>query len=228
MINTLLIDLDDTILDFHAAEDDAIRRTFEEIGLAYDEETLRLYSRINLEEWKKLEAGTTTRDYLIIHRFERLFDALGVAGDATRTQRIYERRLGDVHTFLPGAYEALITLARKYELHIVSNGICIVTDRRIEEAGLVPLFQGIFVSESVGYNKPNRDFFDHVFSVIGEDKRATSCIIGDSLTSDILGGINAGIKTVWINTRGLPASDTIRPDLTAPSLAACIPLLEKL
>ncbi len=228
MIDTLLIDLDDTILDFRAAEANAIRLTLGELGVQNDEETIRLYSRINDEEWKRLERGETTRERLVVHRFERLYETIGASADAAQTKRIYERRLGDGHDYLPGAREALELLAPRYHLCLVSNGTCIVQDRRLADAALLPLFREVFISERVGFHKPNRDFFDHVFSVIGEDKRATTAIVGDSLTSDILGGINAGIKTVWINTRAVPENPAIAPHMTAPSLLAAIPLFDKL
>ncbi len=225
MLDTLLLDLDDTILDFHLAESNAIRLTLSELGLPHDDATAQLYSRINDEEWKKLERGETTRRRLVVHRFERLFEALGVVRDADATQKIYERRLGDGHTYLPGAREALELLATRYDLYLVSNGTCIVQDRRLADACLLPLFREVFISERVGLKKPDATFFDYVFSVIGEAKRATSAIVGDSLTSDILGGKNAGIKTVWVNTRAKPASEELRPDLTVSSLAEAVDLL---
>ncbi len=225
MLTTLLIDLDDTILDFRLAEANAIRTTLSELDLPHDDETIRLYSRINDEEWKRLERGETTRDRLVVHRFERLFEALGVTRDAPVTKRIYERRLGDQHTYLPGAREALETLATRYDLYLVSNGTCIVQDRRLADAALLPLFREVFISERVGLKKPDASFFDHVFTVIGEERRATAAIIGDSLTSDIRGGVNAGIRTVWVNTRALPADPALTPTLTVPSLAEAVDLL---
>ncbi len=225
MLDTLLLDLDDTILDFHLAEANAIRLTLRDFGLPSDDETAGLYSRINDEEWKRLERGETTRPRLVVHRFERLFEALGVTADAVAAQAIYERRLGDGHAYLPGAREALETLATRYDLYLVSNGTCVVQDRRLADADLLPLFREIFISERVGLYKPHHDFFDYVFSVIGEDKRATSAIIGDSMTGDIRGGLNAGIRTVWVNTRNKPALPGVTPDLTVSSLAEAVDLL---
>ncbi len=225
MYDTLLLDLDDTILDFLASENSAIRLTLADMDVPYDDAVIDLYSRINEEEWKKMERGETTREELVIHRFMRLYEILGITRDATATQRIYERRLGDSPVYLPGAREALETLATRYDLYLVSNGLCVVQDRRLADANLLPLFQGIFISERVGYNKPQAEFFDRVFSVIGEERRARTVIIGDSLTGDILGGIRAGIRTIWVNTRDRAGNPAILPDCTVSSLVEAVDMI---
>ncbi len=226
MTDTLLIDLDDTILDFHASEARAIRLTLTEMGVDATDEVVKLYSRINDEEWKKFERGETTREILVVHRFRRLYEALGVERDALATKKIYEIRLGDDPIFLSGAKDALAALAAQYDLYLVSNGTCIVQDRRVRDGDLERYFKGIFISERVGFNKPHRDFFDHVFGCIGEDRRATAAIVGDSLTSDILGGINAGIKTIWVNTRGNAPREGIVPDVTVACLKDVLEVLQ--
>ncbi len=226
MTDILLIDLDETILDFHASEAKAIRRTLAQMDVPPTDENAALYSRLNDEEWKRYERGETTRERLVVHRFERLYAILGIERDALATKQIYERMLAEGHDLLPGAREALEYLSHRFALYLVSNGTAKVQDSRLALADLNRYFKGIFVSERVGYNKPKKEFFDVVFATLGEDARERAIILGDSLTSDILGGINAGIGTVWINTRALPPREDIVPDSSFPSLAAFVTYLK--
>ncbi len=228
MTDTILIDLDDTILDFRAAEANAVRGTLEREGVAVTDEMVALYSRINDEEWKKFERGETTRERLVVHRFERLYDAIGFAGDAEHTMHTYEGMLKCGYDMLPGAYEALEVLSQRYTLYLVSNGTACVQDSRLAGTGIRRFFHEVFVSERVGCNKPKPAFFDAVFAAIGEEKRATSVIVGDSLTSDIQGGIHAGIRTIWVNTRRLAPRDDVVPDVTVASLTEVAAALDEM
>ena len=228
MIKTVLLDLDDTILDFHAAEGTAIRATFRASGVPDDDATVNRYSEINRATWHRLELGELTREEVLVERFRLLFAELSSDADPTRTQAIYEDLLSREHPFIDGAIELLESLYQKYDLYIASNGTPLVQDRRIAESGIAHYFKGIFVSERVGANKPSREFFDKVFSNIDGFSRENAVIIGDSLTSDIQGGINSGIVTCYFNPKSRKNDTGITPDYEIRTLAELPPLLERI
>ena len=228
MIKNILLGLDDTILDFHKAEKIALSTTLKKIGIEPTDEILSLYSTINLKHWKLLEEGKLTRHEVLHHRFTELFEKIGVNGDCYEAQKIYEWELGTGHYFLEGAEALLDTLYKKYDLYLASNGTDIVQTRRIASANIGHYFKELFISQRLGYDKPSTEFFRRAFEKIDGFKKEETVIIGDSLTSDILGGINAGIKTVWFNPHGNTAPDTIQPDYVVASLGEIPQLLEKI
>ena len=223
----ILFDVDDTILDFHTAERNAIRQSFEELGIPVDEAVLRRYSEINIACWRKLEKGEMTRDEVLVGRFEKLFEEMGVAFSARTAQDRYEALLESGHYFMPGAPELLETLFPRYDLYLVSNGNIATQESRLKSAGIGPYFKDVFISERIGVNKPARAFFDACFAAIPGFRREDALIVGDSLSSDILGAINAGVASCWYNPAGLPAEDAIRPDYEIRSLDELPPLLER-
>lgn len=226
MIRNVLFDLDDTLLDFHRAEAEAIRHTLREFGINPTDETVALYSKINRSCWAKLETGEYTREEVLHRRFDILFQTLGVEGDAHETQKLYEYRLSLGAYYLDGAENLLDELFGKYRLYLATNGIVNVQSRRIKDSGIGKYFDGIFVSERIGYNKPDKRFFESAFLEIPDFKLEETVIIGDTLTSDILGGINAGIKTVYFNPKNRKNDTGITPDYEIGTLADLTELLK--
>lgn len=227
-IKHLFLDLDDTILDFHKAERIAIARTFSASGLEPTEAVLARYHVINRLHWERLERGEETRQQVLENRFADLFAEMGMQADPAAIAKNYENNLGIGHYFLPGALEAVQSLHKKYKLYLASNGTAVVQDRRLESAGLNPYFEGIFISQRVGFDKPSKAFFDAAFSSIPDFRPEEAMMVGDSLTSDILGGIHAGIKTCWVNPDKRPASPAIEPDYEIESIADLESLLDTL
>ena len=227
MIEFLLLDLDDTILDFHKAERIALSKTIRTFGAEPTETLLDRYHAINKWHWEQLELGTLTRDQVIVNRFGMLFQELGMAVDAAACAKSYETNLSIGHYFLPGAEEAVKRLHEKYRLFLVSNGTATVQHSRLTSAGLYPYFEQVFISQEIGFNKPDKAYFDRCFARIpGFDPRK-ALMVGDSLTSDIRGGINAGIKTVWVNPKHKDCGE-IRPDYQIEGLNQLEKLLEAL
>lgn len=224
----VFFDLDDTILDFHAAERNALKGAFDELEIACGEALLRRYSEINVSCWQKLERGEMTREEVLVSRFEKLFREKGIACDARTAQERYETRLERGHYFMPGAPELLEELFPKYDLYLVSNGNTVTQESRLKSAAIGPYFKGIFISEQIGVNKPARAFFEACFAAVPDFRAQDAIIVGDSLSSDILGGINAGIRTCWYNPAHAPEREDIRADYTVFSLAELPELLEKI
>lgn len=226
MIKHIFLDLDDTLLDFHLAEHIAIRATFDAMGVPSSDEVIATYSVINRSCWERLERGEWTRSEVLVGRFEILFEKLGVSADPVATQAMYEDKLCIGHYFLPGAEALLDTLFGKYKLYITSNGTARVQDARIASSGIMKYFDGIFISQRVGHDKPKLEFFEKVFAAIPCFDPDEAIIVGDSLTSDILGGINARIKTCLYNPKNRPANPNITPDYEITSLDELPTLLE--
>lgn len=228
MMEFLFLDLDDTILDFHKAERIALSKTLASFGLDPTEAVLGRYHIINKEHWERLERKELTRDQVLEGRFRTLFAELGRTVDAAAVTRAYEQNLSIGHYFLPGAQEAVQRLSQKYRLFLASNGTATVQHARLTSAGLYPYFEKVFVSQEVGHNKPSREYFDACFSQIPGFDVGKALMVGDSLTSDILGGSRAGMKTCWINPDHLPPRADIPADYQLERLAQLEALLETL
>lgn len=228
MIEILFLDLDDTILDFHKAERIALAKTFRAFGADPTETVLNRYHVINKEHWERLERREITREQTLLGRFQALFQEMGIPVDPEAVAREYEKNLAIGHYFLPGAEEAVASLSEKYELYLASNGTASVQKGRLTSANLYRYFRQVFVSQEIGYNKPSREYFDACFARIPGFDRKKAMIVGDSLTSDILGGKNAGIRTCWVNPSHAPGRADIFPDYEIEALSQLEALLDQI
>ena len=228
MIEFLFLDLDDTILDFHKAERIALSKTIREFGVEPTEEVLHRYHVINKWHWEQLELGKLTRSEVLTGRFRMLFEELGLTVDPEKMQAGYERNLSIGHYFLPGAEEAVKELHRKYKLYLASNGTAVVQKGRMTSANLYRFFEKSFVSEEIGHNKPSLEYFKAAFAQIPDFDPDKALMVGDSLTSDIRGGNNAGIRTCWVNPNHAPGHPEIHVDYEIEALHQLPKLLEEL
>lgn len=215
----VLLDLDNTILDFNRAERVALSRTLTELQVPFDGAMLARYNIINIQHWEMLENGLLTREQVLVQRFETLYRELGIDADAWKTQDRYETLLAEGHWFMPGAEEMLQDLRENYRLFLCSNGTERVQRGRIQSAGIGKYFEGIFISEKMGCNKPEKRYFDLCFEAIPDFDRSRCIILGDSLTSDMRGGINAGILTCWYNPKRRENTGPIYPDYEITALS---------
>ena len=227
MIEFLFLDLDDTILDFHGAERIAISQTFRAFGLEPTEQVLKDYHEINIRHWQMLERGEITREAVLVNRFGVLFDLHGVKADPVLCARTYEENLSRQHPFRPGAEAAVEALSKKYRLFLASNGTAVVQHRRLTDANLYRFFEKVFISQEIGYNKPSKEYFDACYARIPDFDREKAVMVGDSLSSDILGGINGGLPTVWVNPGHKPVTDVV-PDYEIEDITLLEALLETL
>ena len=226
----LLWDIDGTILNFEKAEEAAIRRGFEENGLGTcTDDMLEAYKKINKKYWEALERGEMTKEQILIGRFVEFFTKYGLdTKKADAFNRGYQVNLGDTICFNDDAYNLLKAFSKKYRQYAVTNGTAVAQHKKIEKSGIGEILEKCFISEEVGFEKPSEKFFDAVFKEIGcgdcvgnsdangkieventgilethnntIDKNEI-LIIGDSLTSDIKGGNNCGIRTCWYNPK---------------------------
>lgn len=228
MLRTIFFDLDDTLLDFTRAEAAALRRALTEMNAPADDDVLERYHAINAAQWELLEEKKLTREQVLVGRFDVLFGELGLRRSAREICERYEGYLAQGHWFIPGAEALLEELLPLYDLYLASNGTAEVQHRRLESAGIARYFRGIFISGEMGADKPSPAFFEKCFAAIPDFSRENALIVGDSLTSDIRGGINAGLRTCWFNPHGRPARPDIVPDWEISALSQLPPLLRKL
>lgn len=228
MITTILWDVDGTLLDFGAAERAAIRSLFSEFGLgACSDEMLARYSEINDGFWKRLERNELTKKQVLIGRFEQFFGENGIDPEiAPAFNEKYQLRLGDTIVLRDDSPQIIVALKGKVKQYVVSNGTVAAQTKKLDRSGLGALMDGVFLSEKLGIEKPNAGFFDEVFSTLCINDRSTVMIVGDSLTSDIKGGMNAGIRTCWYNPDGAPVPKGYRVDLTISDLHELLPYLK--
>ncbi len=206
-IEVLLVDLDDTIINFEAAEKAALKTLFERFALGYiTDEMIEKYSAINARYWQMLERKEKTKDVILVERFKEFFELYGIDSSiAEAFNEAYQTTLGDTIVYNDDSLELMKELKGKVRLYLVSNGTVIAQRKKLKNSGFDKVFDKIYLSEEVGYEKPAKEFFDRVFEDIDVDKRHVM-IVGDSITSDMKGGIDYGIKTCHYDPKGLCCS----------------------
>ncbi|WP_211750216.1 YjjG family noncanonical pyrimidine nucleotidase [Paenibacillus sp. Marseille-Q4541] len=223
----LFFDVDDTLLDFCAAENNALQLLCKDQQLAFTQETETSYKTINQQLWRAFEEGKLSRDEVINTRFSLFFKEWDQEVDGILMERTYRSYLEQGHQLIDGAMELLTQLQHKYEIYIVTNGVSRTQDIRLRSSGLHPLVKQIFVSEDTGFQKPMKEFFDYVFDRIPNLVPSEGLIIGDSLNADIRGGQKAGLDTCWYNPNRVVNQTEVKPTYEIQSLQQLYPILEK-
>ncbi|GAB4491641.1 MAG: YjjG family noncanonical pyrimidine nucleotidase [Anaerolineales bacterium] len=195
----LLFDADDTLFDFLRAEATALRQTLEQSNLPFRPEFFAIYSRCNQQVWQEFERGEVTSLELRVKRFRLFFHEVGMTSDPQTVSALYLQNLALGTDLLPGAQEVIGTLRGRFHLALVTNGLKDVQRPRLERSVLRDSFERVFISEEVGAAKPSYDYFEAVFRGIGSPPKENVLLIGNSLTSDMRGGLEYGIDTCWYN-----------------------------
>ena len=194
MYKALLVDLDNTLLDFNKAEERALTTTLLRYGLNDTKEIKEEFKKINSKYWMLFEKGEISKEDLLVQRFKDFFEKYIPNPKAKEINTFYLNQLAESGDLVVHALETLETIKDKVKIYPVTNGVYNTQVRRLEKSGLNKFFEKIFVSEKIGYQKPKKEFFDYVFNNIEYNKDEV-LLLGDSLTADIIGGINYGIDT---------------------------------
>ncbi len=218
MKKTILMDLDNTIIDFNECARHSIMGIFEDLGFPYNENVFNTFITENVKIWKRLELGEIDKPFLRANRWNIILDKLGIDYDGTIIEERFENGVAMGAYPVDGAYELLDYLHKKYDIYVVSNGFRFVQESRIKIGNYGKYFKDIFLSEDIGIQKPDLRFFDYCYKNIGSPPKDELILIGDSLSADIKGGNDFGIDTIWFNKNGDPESDTIRPTYTVNKL----------
>lgn len=222
----LLFDVDGTLLDFQAAESAALKQLFALENLELTPELEGSYKTMNEEMWRQYELGELTREEVVNQRFGIFFNKIGRQVDSLAMEQRYRVFLNQGHQLLGNSLQIIQDLSQKVDLYIVTNGTSETQYQRLTDSGLLPYFKDIFVSEDVGSQKPTKAFFDYVFGRIPHFNKKKSVIIGDSLTSDIKGGLAAGIDTVWLSAESVVPDGEIEPTYMIEKLEDIYNILE--
>ena len=203
----ILFDADQTLFDFKKCEYQALSEALCELSLPSGKEYIDRYSEINESLWKKLERGEIEKTRLTLERFELFCREFSFDCDASVLSELYKARLAEQAILIDGAEELVKKLSKDHRLFIITNGIKKVQTGRFSRSPITSSFERIFISEEIGHEKPKREFFDAVKALIEGFDEKDAIVIGDSLTSDIKGGIGAGIDTCWYNPEGKEAPE---------------------
>lgn len=212
---TLYFDLDNTLLDFYKSEYKAIKALLKMHDLPDGDEQAKLYSIINKEYWERFERGEIEKTEIFEGRFITLLEKLGATRDSKKMSQDYFALLSRGSDVMDGAVQILEWVRGEgYTVCATTNGVATTQYRRIEESGLGVYFDYVCVSEDAKHQKPEREYFDYVMANTAEKDPAKILVIGDSMSSDILGGINAGLDTCWYNPNNLTATHTPTYEIT--------------
>lgn len=228
-IKVVLWDIDGTLLDFKAAEKVAIRKCFSmfHLGVCTDE-MLKVYSGINRVFWQRLERGEMTKPQILEGRFYEFFSRYGLDTSCVPDfNRQYQIELGETVCFNPGGKETVEALKGHVKQYAVTNGTKVAQKRKLAASDLEELLDGVFISDEIGVEKPNVAFFQKIWEQIGTYPGDEVLIVGDSLTSDIQGGINAGILTCWFDPEGSAAPEGLRIDYRIRTLSEVLDICGK-
>ncbi len=191
----VFVDADETIFDFYLSEETAILRTCDAFGIKADKSDVAVYSRINDSLWKELEKNTLTREELRTERFLRWFEYLSVKADPVRFDVLYADNLSNCGFLIDKAEEFLSELSEICDVYIVTNGLTRTQRDRLSASPVSKYITKMYVSEEIGFAKPDKRYFDYIFDDLKIEDKSRVIILGDSLTSDMQGGRNAGITT---------------------------------
>ena len=206
---TILFDADMTLWDFNASERCALADVTRSLGRELTPEMEQFYHQVNGSLWHQFDLKQVTREELTERRFQQYLEFLGAEGDPMEINHHYEQALGEYSIMLPGAEEMCRRLAECCTLYIITNGLHTAQTGRFNKSPIKPYIRQMFISQDMGCQKPDKEYFDQVLQAIGPVDLAETVIVGDSLTSDMKGGLNAGLDTIWYNPNGKPADPEI-------------------
>ena len=222
----LLFDIDNTLMDFNAGEKIALFQTMEEFGAPIQDEDYRAYLTINQAQWTKFEQGLLDSKAVQRMRFEEFAAHLNrdrAEGDALNAR--YVENLGRQAILMEGAMDLILQLRERYKIAVVTNGLTLVQRERLKRSSFLPHLDGVFISQEMGVQKPSAAYFDYVLRELNGADRTKCLMIGDSLSADILGGINAGIDTCWLRPAGAAPRADVSPTYTVDTYAELLGLL---
>lgn len=221
----LLFDVDDTLLDFGENESESLKKLFEIKGVPLTDEVLCVYHKINDGLWNKYERGQVAMDDMLKARFALTMFEFGIIVDGAEWERQYQSLLGEGVHFVDDALEVCQRLSQSYRMFVVTNAVRETQFKRLKAAKLYDLFEDIFDSQSMGYQKPLKEFFDEVIRRISGFDARDALIIGDSLNTDIKGGLAAGIDTCWLNRHHKDCDPQIKSTYTISKLTELYDIL---
>ncbi len=223
----VLWDIDDTLVDFKASESVALHSCFGEFGVDLTDEDIAVYSKINHDYWKLLEQGKVVKSEMLVQRFTDFIAYINQPHvDGAVMNENYQLALGDHVVMFEDGLEICRELKGQKKQYAVTNGTIVAQQKKLRNTGLIDIFDGVFISDEVGYQKPDIRFFDHCFLNIPDFKKEEAIIIGDSPTSDMKGGNLADLDCCWFNPRQVERPQDLKLDYEITRLSELREILE--
>ena len=228
MIKNILWDVDGTLLNFKDSEKHALSGCLTREGIKPTDEIISLYSKINKSFWERLETGELTRDEVLVGRFVDFFERIGKDVNIKKFEKAYQVALANVFFYYDDSLELVKRLKEdRFRQYIVTNGVASTQHKKLRDSKFYYIMDGVFISDDIGHPKPGIGFFEKVFEGIPEFSKEETIIVGDSLTSDIKGGNNAGISCCWYNPYGEKADKDVNIDYEIKNLWELLNILNK-
>lgn len=222
----LLFDADETLFNFEESEKIAFSKTFSEFNLEYNENNhLKLYKKINGELWLKLEKEEIELEELKKSRFKFFFEELGIKIDYEKFNNLYMENLGNSSILLDDTLNLLKEIDKKYKMAIITNGFTNIQSNRIKKSEIAHFFDDIFISEEIGFSKPESEIFEYSVRKLGGFEKNEILMIGDNLVADIMGGLNFGVDTCWVNLKNKENNKGIVPKYEINNLLELLEIL---
>lgn len=226
-ITTILWDVDNTLLDFNYSMRGALKQCFRTAGIKVTEQMIDRYAVINEGWWKRLERGEVTKEQLLNGRFTDFFAEYGLEElDVEKFRKDYQHNLGTIYSYLDDSLTICKALQTKFKQYVVTNGVSGTQRSKLGLSGFADVMEELFISEEVGYNKPDKAFFEYCLEHVEEKNPEKILIVGDSLTSDIKGGNSVGIKTCWYNPKENSLQESCFADYEISDLHQIYDILE--
>lgn len=207
----VLLDIDNTLIDFNECARHSIIRIFNDFNLPYSDNVFETFINENIKIWKRLENGEITKSYLRANRWNIILKKLNIVADGPEIEELFEKGIAESAYEVQGAKELLEYLSEKHQLCVISNGFRAVQENRLNISGFKKYFNKMFFSEDIGISKPQKEFFDYCFDGLKHPQKEDVILIGDSISADIIGGINYNIKTIWFNKNNETCPDNVKP-----------------
>jgi putative hydrolase of the HAD superfamily len=222
----LIFDADETLFDFKKSEKEAFKNTMLHFNIDYDENYhFNIYHKVNEAIWKEFEQGLITQEKLKTERFRRFAEQLKMSIDEKEMAQIYMEHLSNASFLYEGCKELISSLSPTYRLCIVTNGLTLVQNRRIRKSEIANYFDAIVISEEISIAKPNPGIFEYALQQMNFSDKSKVLVIGDSLSSDIRGGVNFGVDTCWYNPKQLKNDTLLHPTYEVADYSALKALL---
>lgn len=217
----ILFDADETLFHFDAFA--GLKLMFSRFDVDFNIDDFAVYQQVNKPLWVEYQNGLISATHLQHTRFHHWANKLSVTPQHLNSQ--FLAAMADICQPLPGARELIDSLSGKVNLGIITNGFTELQNIRLSRTGFEDAFNPVVISEQLGIAKPDVAIFNHAFSLMGKPEKHQVLMVGDNLHSDILGGINAGIDTCWLNHHDEPISDDISPSYQVRNLTELHQLL---
>ncbi|KAA8325302.1 noncanonical pyrimidine nucleotidase, YjjG family [Leuconostoc carnosum] len=217
MIKNIIFDLDDTLLDFKRGEYEGVREILKKQGAIDLDRAFTNYNEINDSIWQKIEKGYD-RQPLLDNRFSDTLALMGISTDGRELEKEYRKKLDQNYYVIPGAIALLKELTELgFTLFVGTNGVANTQHSRLLGSGINQYFDMIFISEEIGFRKPDPKFFSFIINTNPEINVDNTLMIGDRLSADIQGASSIAMKNIWFNPNNEPRKEDIKPTYTAGS-----------